>query len=165
MKGVYVDREGSTSYTLRPAIDSVLHRLVVDVELDDKIKVVTFRSARVILNSTNVEIEIAFSRSASDKKPWVVKVKPGEKFPIPIESSYHDSVYVRPADFGYKWSMQGIHWRDLVGKKRIGGNTVSQLCIEYLVSCPSYEENTPFFNFQMNCEIHGNDAYWMYFNF
>lgn len=121
LKGIAVDQEGTTSYTLRPAIDNVLHRLVVDVKLDDKIKIVTFRSGKVIRNSTNIEIEIAMTRSTSDKKPKAHRILPGDFFPIPIESAYHDSIYVRPADFGYKWSMQGIHWRDLVGKKRVKG--------------------------------------------
>jgi vacuolar protein sorting-associated protein 13A/C len=147
LKGVSVDREGSTSYTLRPAIDSILHRLVVEVSLEDKIKVVTFRSSKLIENSTNIEIEVAFTASTS--KPKIVKIPAGKSYPIPIESAYHDSIYVRPADFGYKWSLQGIHWRDLVGKKRVR---------EYLVNCPSTDLNTPYFNFQLNCKFLGNQV-------
>jgi vacuolar protein sorting-associated protein 13A/C len=121
LKSISVDQEGSMSYALRPAIANVLHRMVVDVKLVDKVKVVTFRSGKVIKNSTNIEIEIALTRSTSDKKPRAQRILPGEIYPIPIESAYHDSIYVRPADFGYKWSMQGIHWRDLIGKKRVRG--------------------------------------------
>jgi vacuolar protein sorting-associated protein 13A/C len=124
LKGISVDQEGSVSYLLRPAVDNVMHRLVVDVKLEDKVKVVTFRSGKVIRNSTKIEIEIAMTRSSSEKKPKAQRILPGEFYSIPIESAYHDSIYVRPADFGYKWSMQGIHWRDLIGKKRVRGITI-----------------------------------------
>ena len=32
------------------------------------------------------------------------------------------------------------------------------LYLEYLVNCPSYDDNMPFFNFQMNCEFHNFDT-------
>ena len=114
--------------------------------MQDKVKHVTFRSAKIIENSTKIEIEIALFRTNSDGKPKTVRIAPGKKYPIPIESSYHDTIYVRPADFGYKWSMQGINWKDLIGKKRIR---------EYLVNCPGHESSIPNFNFQLNCLFTG----------
>ena len=149
LKGVYVDQEGSNTYVLRPAIDGILHRIVVDVELQDKVKVVTFRSAKIIENSTKMEIEIAFMRPDHPKMAKTIRILPGKKYPIPIESSYHDSIYVRPADFGYQWSAQGIHWKDLIGRKRIR---------EYLVHCPGQDSNIPNFNFQLNCLFSGNQV-------
>ncbi|KAI8897799.1 hypothetical protein BC833DRAFT_643759 [Globomyces pollinis-pini] len=148
LKGITVDREGTTLYDLRPAMNNVLHKLVVDIKLRDKVKVVTLRSSKLIENGTNIDIELAFAKSGSKKPTTAATIKPGEIFAIPIESSYYDSIFVRPANFGYNWSSQGIYWRDLVGKKR---NRV------YLINCPSYEPSIPYFNFQLNCAVKGYD--------
>lgn len=58
IREIPVDKETETLYVLRPKINKVTHRLVVDVKLKDNIKVVTFRSALVIENRTLLTIEM-----------------------------------------------------------------------------------------------------------
>jgi vacuolar protein sorting-associated protein 13A/C len=58
IKEIPVDREGETLYILRPKVNKITHRLVVDVKLKDNIKVVTFRSVLVIENRTLLTIEM-----------------------------------------------------------------------------------------------------------
>lgn len=58
IKDIPVDREGENIYILRPKLNDVYHRLVVDVKLENNIKVVTFRSALVIENRTNLTVEL-----------------------------------------------------------------------------------------------------------
>jgi vacuolar protein sorting-associated protein 13A/C len=144
LKGVAVDREGVNAFHLRPAIDAVLHSCVVEVKMKDKVKEVCIRSNKVIENATNIEIEIGLASRGAKRPKQCVRIKPGDVFPIPIESSFHDFVYVRPADFGYNWSLQGFYWRDMVGKKK---NVI------YLINCPSFEESVPNFNFQLNMDM------------
>jgi hypothetical protein len=86
--------------------------------LKDKVKIVTLCSSRSISNSTNVEMEVAFVPKGATKTSYVVKIKSNETYYIPIESSYHDYIFVRPADFGYSWSRQGLYWKDIIGRKK-----------------------------------------------
>jgi vacuolar protein sorting-associated protein 13A/C len=58
IKEIPVDREKETFYVLRPKVNNVIHRLVVDIKLKDNIKVVTFRSVLVIENRTLLTIEM-----------------------------------------------------------------------------------------------------------
>lgn len=58
IKEIPVDKEGETLYSLRPKVNNVSHRLVVDVKLEDNIKVVTFRSALIVENRTRLVVEV-----------------------------------------------------------------------------------------------------------
>src|ERR1051325_9149323 len=58
IREIPVDKETETLYVLRPKINKISHRLVVDVKLKDNIKVVTFRSVYVIENRTLLTIEL-----------------------------------------------------------------------------------------------------------
>jgi vacuolar protein sorting-associated protein 13A/C len=144
IKGISVDREGVYPFFLRPAIDSVLHNCVVEINLNQKVKEVCIRSNKVIENATNIEIEIGLAARGAKRPKHVIRIKPGEMFPIPIESAFHDFVYVRPADFGYNWSLQGFYWHDMIGKKK---NAI------FLINCPAFEDGVPNFNFQLNLDL------------
>lgn len=58
LKDIPVDREGTTVYILRPKVKNVSHRLVVDIKLQDNVKVVTFRSSMVVENRTLLPVEV-----------------------------------------------------------------------------------------------------------
>lgn len=134
---------------MRPAIAGVLHRLVVKITLKDKVKEVTLQSTKVVENDTNIDIEIACIKNGAPKPQSGVLLKPGDFYPIPIESSHYDSVFVRPAGFGYSWCTQGIYWKDIKNSKKKSS--------VYIINCPAYEDNTPTFKFQLNCSFHGKD--------
>ncbi|KAJ3037263.1 hypothetical protein HDV00_001828 [Rhizophlyctis rosea] len=147
LKGVLVDREGTQFYVLRPAINRVVHRLVCDVKLVENVKVVTFRSATVIQNSTPITIHAMAVNAKRQMTCGIYTIAPGEERPIPIESSYYDSIQIRPQEgFGYTWSAEVLSWRDLQ-KESVA-----------LITCNSYDPSVPPFRFQVNCEYHKEAA-------
>lgn len=92
-----VNREGETLYTLRPAKDSVLHRLLCDVHLGpDNVKYITFRSPFVVENNTQIPVELGVLDISGQNIVRIYKILPGESQPAPIEAAYHQSLVVRP---------------------------------------------------------------------
>jgi len=125
IRDIPVDREGTTVYVLRPKLKNVSHRLVVQVELKDNIKVVTFRSALVIENRTLLPIEVGLADGSGHVVlSTMKKIVPGDDYNVPIESSYQDRICVRPdAGFEYSWSHQTLFWRDFIQKTPIQSMT------------------------------------------
>jgi hypothetical protein len=95
--------------------------MIVETKIINKVKVVTIRSTRRVENNTNVELEVGFFKKGQKKPTYTKKIKPSETFWIPIESAYHDIIFIRPAEFGYYWSRQGLYWKDVIGKKKHNG--------------------------------------------
>jgi vacuolar protein sorting-associated protein 13A/C len=96
VKGISVDREGCTSYVLRPTMDDVSHQLVCQVKLRDNVKVVTLRSSLVLENMTEIDLEVVTINESGKITSKIFAVAPGEEFSFPIESSYSDRILVRP---------------------------------------------------------------------
>lgn len=92
-----VNREGETLYTLRPAKNGILHRLLCEVHLGaDNIKYITFRSPLVVENNTQIPVELGVLDAEGQHIIRVYKVLPGESQPAPIEAAYHQSLVLRP---------------------------------------------------------------------
>lgn len=92
-----VNREGETLYTLRPAKNGILHRLLCEVHLgSDNIKYITFRSPLVVENNTQIPVELGVLDAEGQHIIRVYKVLPGESQPAPIEAAYHQSLVLRP---------------------------------------------------------------------
>lgn len=92
-----VNREGETLYTLRPAKNGILHRLLCEVHLGtDNIKYITFRSPLVVENNTQIAVELGVLDAEGQNIIRVYKVLPGESQPAPIEAAYHQSLVIRP---------------------------------------------------------------------
>jgi len=140
LKNVSVDHEGEHMYVLRPRINDVSHRLVVDIKLVDNVKVVTFRSAMVVENRTLLPVDVVMVDTNGNMASNVHKIPPGEDYAVPIESSYHHSLRVRPdAGFGYSWSRQQIYWADITQNR----------CTKSLACFPN-ERGPPAFRFQVH---------------
>jgi vacuolar protein sorting-associated protein 13A/C len=148
VKGVSVDRNGQETFILRPVMDGILHRFIVEVKIENKIKVVTVKSTKSIENLSSIELEIGLVPPRGNKVKSVSRLKPGQCYHLDITSAYNDTIFVRPFDFGYHWSTQGIYWKNLTGKKREK---------MYLINCAGIDKNVPLFNFQMNFELKGGD--------
>ncbi|KAJ3171453.1 hypothetical protein HDU88_007532 [Geranomyces variabilis] len=140
VKSIPIDRKGSKTYVLRPAVHRVAHRLICDVKLKDNVKVVTFRSAMGVLNSTNVPVDVVVVNSKKQRTSPVTAVKPGESFYVPIEASYHDMIQIRPQEgLGYEWSHDPLFWRDMQNRATA------------LIACRSSDPTVPAFRFLINC--------------
>lgn len=140
LKNVPVDHEGEHMHVLRPKIDNVSHRLVVDIKLVDNVKVVTLRSAMVVENRTLLPVDVVMVDGNGNMASNVHKIAPGEDYAVPIESAYHHSLRVRPdAGFGYSWSHQQIYWADITQHR----------CPRSLACYPG-ERGPPPFRFQVH---------------
>ncbi|KAH8555467.1 hypothetical protein BGW37DRAFT_419803 [Umbelopsis sp. PMI_123] len=140
LKNVSVDHEGEHIYVLRPKIDDVSHRLVVDIKLVDNVKVVTLRSAMVVENRTLLPVDVVMVDGRGNIASPIHKIAPGDDYAVPIQSSYLHSLRVRPdAGFGYSWSQQQIYWADITQDR----------CPRSLACYPG-ERGPPPFRFQVH---------------
>jgi vacuolar protein sorting-associated protein 13A/C len=148
IKEISVNREGEQLYTLRPAMNDVLHRLLCEVRLGaDSIKHITFRSPFLIENNTQIPVEMGILDRQGKHLIKVYKILPGESQPAPVEAAYHQAVVIRPdAGFGYTWSGERLFWRDLLKRPTRG------------ITCKADEgNNAPPFYFQMHAKYQKNN--------
>lgn len=75
VRNVSVDREGDQSYTLKPRMKEVLHRVVCDVKLKDNVKIVTFRSAFQVENMTHLPMELVLIDANNKQAAPVCKIR------------------------------------------------------------------------------------------
>jgi vacuolar protein sorting-associated protein 13A/C len=131
-------------------MNQILHQLVCDVTVINKVKVITLRSTMRVINATNVPIEICLSskRGADITEKPKFNVPAGESFSVPIVSTVTDHVFWRPFGFGYDWSSQGVNWKDI--------HKETLIC---LLTCNSFDNGTPNFRFQLNSTLHSKDRY------
>ena len=144
-----VVREGETMYGLKPKKDNVLHRLLVEVKLGtDNVKYVTFRSPFVIENNTQIPVELGILNPTEGHLLKIEKILPGDARPAPIGSAYFHSVVIRPDQgFGYDWSNEQLHWKDLMRRAT------------RTIKCMSESgQQAPPFYFQMNATYNPKDA-------
>lgn len=148
IKDISVNREGEQLYTLRPAANDVLHRLLCEVRLGhDNVKYITFRSPFLIENNTQIPVEMGILNSNGTHLVKVYKIVPGGSQPVPVEAAYRQEVVIRPdAGFGYTWSGERLFWRDLLKRPTRG------------IICKAEGQNTPPFYFQMHSTHQKNSA-------
>ncbi|KAL5628611.1 hypothetical protein BROUX41_003359 [Berkeleyomyces rouxiae] len=115
---VTLNREGEFLFALRPRVENVLHRLMVEVVLEpDYVKYVTIRSPLVFENNTQIPLEIGVFDVGTGDLLKIEKIAPGAKTPAPIGAAYSKSMLLRPdSGFGYEWSTAAIGWRDMITK-------------------------------------------------
>lgn len=144
-----VFREGEILYALKPKKDSVLHRLLVEVKLGaDNVKYITFRSPFVIENNTQIPVELGVLNPTEGHLLKIEKILPGDARPAPVGSAYFHSVVIRPDQgFGYDWSREQLHWRDLMRRPT------------RTIKCESDNaQQSPPFYFQMNATYNAKDS-------
>ncbi|GFF41445.1 vacuolar protein sorting-associated protein 13 [Aspergillus udagawae] len=144
-----VAREGEFLYSLKPKADGVLHRLLVEVKLGtDNVKYITFRSPLVIENNTQIPVELGILNHKEGHLLKIEKILPGEARPAPVGAAYLHSVLIRPDQgFGYEWSTEPLHWKDLLRRP-----TRTIKCIS-----ESGQQAPPFY-FQMNATYNPKDS-------
>lgn len=138
---ISVNREGEFLYNLKPRVENVLHRLLVEVRLGlDHIKYITFRSPLLVENNTQIPIEMGVYDHKEGHLLKVDKVPPGQSRPAPIGAAYLKQLLVRPGEgFGYGWSTDSLWWRDLLRRPK------------RTISCEGESDDSlPPFYFQMN---------------
>lgn len=144
-----VVREGEILYSLKPKKDAVLHRLLVEVKLGtDNVKYITFRSPLVIENNTQIPVELGVFNPTDGHLLKIEKILPGDARPAPVGSAYFHSVVIRPDQgFGYDWSNEQLHWKDLMRRPT------------RTIKCMSESgQQAPPFYFQMNATYNSKDS-------
>jgi vacuolar protein sorting-associated protein 13A/C len=111
-----VHREGEFLYNLKPKQDRVQHRILVEVKLGpDNVKNITFRSPLLLENNTQIPIELGIFSPEEGHLLKIEKVAPGDARPAPVGAAFLHSIVVRPDQgFGYAWSNERLHWKDLL---------------------------------------------------
>ncbi|KAE8146951.1 hypothetical protein BDV25DRAFT_161484 [Aspergillus avenaceus] len=144
-----VVREGEILYTLKPKKDGILHRLLVEVKLGtDNVKYITFRSPLVVENNTQIPVELGVFNPREGHLLKIEKILPGDSRPAPVGAAYMHSLLIRPDQgFGYDWSNEQLHWKDLMRRP-----TRTIKCIS-----ESGQQAPPFY-FQMNATYNSRDA-------
>ncbi|KAF9211914.1 hypothetical protein BGZ59_007452 [Podila verticillata] len=144
LKDIPVEREGRYLYVLRPKLNKVSHRVAVDIQIKNNVKVVTFSSALLVENATSLPIEVVV---VDDKRKFLSsaqKIAPGEDYSVPIESAYKNRLLVRPdPGFNFNWSTEAIYWRDLATQQSRQQRYSSDGVTVNSVSCLSNEEQNP----------------------
>ncbi|TIC36939.1 hypothetical protein E3Q08_04156 [Wallemia mellicola] len=143
---ISVDKEGQQTYILKSKISKILHRVVVDIKLQDTFKVVTFRSAYLIENSTHLPIEVVIIGGNGKPTSASTKVVPGDSYALPIEAAYEQRIKLRPdPGFDYGWSSEALYWQDIM--KRPARS----------ISCKSNNAGEPSFRFQACADYDQSD--------
>lgn len=75
LRHVSVDREGEKIYSLRPKVERVTHRLLVEVKLVENVKIVTLRSTFQVENRTLVatDVQVVDARGKPKGKPFKIR--------------------------------------------------------------------------------------------
>ncbi|KAA8648687.1 hypothetical protein EYZ11_008781 [Aspergillus tanneri] len=144
-----VVREGETLYNLKPKKDNVVHRLLVEVKLGtDNVKYITFRSPLVVENNTQIPVELGIFSPSDGHLLKIEKILPGDARPAPVGAAYMHSIVIRPDQgFGYEWSNEQLHWKDLMRRPT------------RTIKCLSENgQQAPPFYFQMNATYNTQDS-------
>ncbi|KAI1310241.1 hypothetical protein EDD11_003857 [Mortierella claussenii] len=151
LKDVPVEREGRYLYVLRPKLNSVSHRVAVDIHIKNNVKCVTFSSALLVENATSLPIEVVVVDEKKKHLSSTQKIAPGEDFSVPIEAAYKNRLLVRPdPGFNYNWSTETIFWRDLAAQQHKQQKYNSDGQAVNSVSCRAIEDpNQQPFRFQV----------------
>lgn len=144
-----VVREGEILYSLKPKKESILHRLLVEVKLGaNNVKYITFRSPLLVENNTQIPVELGIYSPSEGHLLKIEKILPGDARPAPVGAAYMHSVVVRPDQgFGYDWSNEPLHWKDLLRRP-----TRTIKCLS-----DNGQQSPPFY-FQMNATFNSKDS-------
>lgn len=142
-----VHREGSYLFVLKPRLNDILHRILVDVAVgNDSVKRITFRSPLLVKNDTLIPVEIGIYDAEKCDFLRIDKIPPGESHPAPVGAAFTKTILVRPDEgFGYTWSNKSLWWRDLLKKPT------------ETITCTGDKDNIPTFYFQMHANFKRNN--------
>ena len=145
---ITVNREGETTYNLKPRKDKVQHRMLVEVKLGaDNVKYITFRSPLSIENNTQIPVEIGVFNPEEGHLLKIENIPPGEARPAPVGAAFMHSIVVRPDQgFGYDWSNERLFWKDLLKRP-----------VRTLTCKSEGNDQMPPFYFQMKSTFDKND--------
>nr|P87319.2 RecName: Full=Intermembrane lipid transfer protein vps1301; AltName: Full=Vacuolar protein sorting-associated protein 13a [Schizosaccharomyces pombe 972h-] len=146
LRHVRVNRVGEHIYPLISYDqDELKHYMVVDVNLgEDYIKHITLRSPLLLINETQMEIDVVFCDSDGIQRSQIYHMSPEESCSLPIETAYYYSIHIRPvSEFKFNWTSEAISWKDLVDNK------------QSLVTCQHSDNtfSTPACRFAANAEL------------
>lgn len=96
LKNISVDVKGEHPHILRPKINEISHRLVVDIDIVDYVKVVTLRSGLLMQNETLVPVEISMTDSQGKQLGDSRVINPEEDFAVTIDQCYNYWFRIRP---------------------------------------------------------------------
>lgn len=139
VKNICVDQKGLFVFPLRPKINSVLHKLVCEVEVVDGVRHIILRSATCFKNNTSFDLEIC--DIAAEHFTDTITIKSGSIGALPINFSAGGAFRVRPASQNYKWSQDKYDLYDLL--KGCKPSKAKKLSIQCDSENP--ETSTPFF--------------------
>ena len=69
-----LDLEGQHSYRMKPEVQGISHRLIVDIQLKNHVKQVTFRSGLVIQNHTTHDVQIVLANAKQELKSDTITI-------------------------------------------------------------------------------------------
>ncbi|KAK9446960.1 uncharacterized protein V1518DRAFT_387785 [Limtongia smithiae] len=150
---IQANKEGEALYVLLPKTTKIAHRLVCEIKLrEDKVKHITFRSALLVENNSQIPIEIMVGIPGTSK-PNIYTIVPGEGQAVPIERMFDQPFRIRPAaGLGYAWSDESLYWRNFLGKY----SPYITCAPDVSSSTANSEDVTPFY-FQMFAEYNHNE--------
>lgn len=143
IRNVSVTSVGEHLHTLYPRTNSVSHRMMCEVFMDESVKCIVLRSALKYENKTKVPIDIAIGNDPN--LCW--RILPGKSRAIPIEHAYDKAISVRPdPSQGFGWSREPMYWKNLLsGPKSISclSSTVNNSSKFYLQASALYDKSVP----------------------
>ncbi|KAI9253785.1 hypothetical protein BDA99DRAFT_443164 [Phascolomyces articulosus] len=153
LRNIPVDIQGEHTYSLRPRINDIQHRVVFDVKLVNNLKVVTIRSTMVIENRTLLPVEVGLLDTHGQQLDGPVKkIAPGEDYALPIEKAYSNRFCIRPdAGFGYTWIDHALHWKNFANAANPAPKTIQ---------CKARDGDMPPFIFQIHARLVKKDVYY-----
>ena len=114
IKGVPIDKVGCNVFRMKASQDSLVHKLIVDVGLENNVKVVTIRSAFVFENATTFDVSFLIKDSAT-KSDRIIGIPASKTYAIPLQHLNSGRFSFKPLnDIGYSWSDREFHWSDFV---------------------------------------------------
>lgn len=119
VRNISLTSVGEHIYTLYPKADTVSHRLMCEVVMDESVKRIVLRSALTFENKTQIPIDIAIG--PTNNESFMCRINPGQSRAIPIEHAYDKAVSIRPdPSFKFGWSREPMYWKNmLTGPKSI----------------------------------------------
>lgn len=134
---VSLTNQGSRVHILQSkasSIDKHRHRLVVEIAVENDVKIVSFRSPYRYFNFTELEVEIQILRSDFS----IIQqnaIAPRSYLSVPIEYAFDCFVRIRPNAQHFDFSDQSISWKDF--------DTTEEALV---ITCSrSTESNPPFY--------------------
>ncbi|KAJ8102210.1 hypothetical protein POJ06DRAFT_300095 [Lipomyces tetrasporus] len=114
---IQANKEGEALYVLQPKTMKVAHRLICEVKLrEDKVKHITFRSAMLVENNTQIPIDMLVG-DPNVTNTKIMTIVPGESQAVPIEQLFDQTFKIRPGvGLGFQWCEETLYWRTFMQK-------------------------------------------------